>query len=288
VPSPVDLVPTRTLDWPGVSTLVPTKAGLWTVDRTFSRVARRDPVTGRVTAQIHPVGPVYGNAFAFGALWTTDYDGDLVHRYDLRTGDHEQLAVGPGPDAILATSDAIWVADHRGDSLERIDPATRSISAVQVRDSSGRGGPGAMVEAGGLVWVAVPIPGLVVAVDPVTMSVRRSERVAMIPCGAAALAEVVWIDACGDTPSAIGFLELPMGEPAVQRLADRAYIAGRIADRDWLLLDGGLVAVDRVTWEVTAARRLDVPILWVVADGDDVWLISEGRVALVPAEAFRA
>lgn len=286
VPVSVDLVPVQTLDWPGVSTLVPTKAGLWTVDQDFTRVVRRDPTTGRVTARIQPVGPVYANTIAFGALWTTDYDNDVVNRYDLQTGTHEQLAVGPGPDSIMATKDAIWIADHRGDSLERIDPATRRITAVQVRDAPGRGGPGAMTVAGGQIWVAVPIPGLIVAVDPETMTAVRSERVTMFPCGAVASGGVVWVDACGDAPSTIATLDAAGGAPEVTRLQDRAYVAGPIAGRDWLIVDGQLVAVERSPLRVTGARRLDVPILWTVVDGDDVWLVSEQRIDRVPVSAF--
>jgi streptogramin lyase len=290
------LEPRQTLDLADVWVFIPTSDGIWTVTDPGDALVLRDPGTGREIRRIEGAAPFHGTAIAFGAAWATDYDRSVLHRYDLGTGKHTQIAVGAGPDAILATEEAIWVADHAGDSVERLDPTTLGITRIQVRDASGRGGPGGMVAAGGSLWLTVPLldptggvhpPGALVEIDPAAARLARSIELDMIPCGIAAWADRVWVDACGDVSPAIAWLDMAGQAPRVISLADSAYLGGFLGGREWLLHDGQLLAIDRDTLRVVDGRKADRPILSVVPDGEDVWLGLEDRVMRVAADDFR-
>ena len=116
------------------------------------RVARIDPETNDVVAQIPTGGEPDGIAVGEGGVWATLADGRVV-RIDprenrvvatMRTGTHaEYVAVGEG---------AVWVGnvnDIVNSTLSRIDPKTnRVVRTIPICD-----GPQGLVVAFGDVWV---------------------------------------------------------------------------------------------------------------------------------------
>lgn len=298
VPPPVPLVPLQSLDLADVWVFIPTPDGIWTVTEPGDALVLRDRDTGDEVRRIEGEAPFHATALAFGSAWSTDYDGDALHRYDLETGDHTTIEVGAGPDAILATEDAVWFADHAGDSVERLDPATLDVRRIRVRGMVGRGGPGGMVVTGGSLWLTVPLldpsagtrpPGLLVEIDTATSRVLRTMEVDMIPCGIDAAGDLVLVDACGDVAPAIAWLAPDEAQPIVVPLSGPTLIGGFIAGRVWLLQDGRLVAVDPDDGlRALDARMLGGPIIGLIADGDDLWLTLEDRVVRVAVSDFGA
>jgi YVTN family beta-propeller protein len=73
-----------------------------------------------------------------------------------------QAPIGAEPSAVAAGSNAVWVANTGGDTVTRIDPATRSrLQTITVGDS-----PSAVTVANGFVWVANSLGGTVSKIDP--------------------------------------------------------------------------------------------------------------------------
>lgn len=294
-PLPVALAPRQTLDLANVWVFIPAPEGIWTVTDPGDALVLRDRTTGREIRRIDGDAPFHATTLAFGSAWATDYDGDALHRYDLSSGKHTEIAVGAGPDAVLATTDAIWIADHAGDSVERLDPTTLKSDRVKVRESTGRGGPGGMVVAGGSLWLTVPLldpaagvhpPGLLVEIDLAKASVVRTMELDMIPCGIGASEDVIWIDACGDVAPAIGWLGPDDVAPTIVPLSEPTFLGASIGGREWLLVNGRLVAVERGGLRVVEARSVDGSIVSVVPDGSDTWLGLEDRVVRVSTSDF--
>ncbi len=295
-PTPLGLRPRQTLRLGEVWVFAPTAEGIWTVTAPGDALVLRERSTGDEIRRIEGQATFHGTVIAFGAAWSTDYDGDAVYRYDLESGESTRIDVGRGPDAILATDDAVWIADHAGDSVERLDPVTLETTPIRVREAPGRGGPGGRVVAGGSLWLTVPLldptagirpPGGLVEIDVATSRTVRALDLDMIPCGIAALDGVVWVDACGDAPPALAWLDPDDAEPVVVQLAAPTLIGGFLAGRSWLLQDGRLLAVERGDpLRALAARSLDGRIGSVLADGDDVWLGLEDRIVRVAASDF--
>src|SRR5581483_12319554 len=114
-------------------------------------------------------------AVGAGALWAGSQDG-AVTRLDPAEGRtiatvHHVHA----PQAIVATRNAVWVAQATSVDLLRIDPATnRIVHRIPLGDV-----PEALAVLDGSVWALTPADGAVWRIDPRTNSV-----VARIPVGA--------------------------------------------------------------------------------------------------------
>jgi YVTN family beta-propeller protein len=119
------------------------------------------------------------------------------------------IAVGNGPQGVVAGAGGIWVA--YGDSgVARIDPNTNRVAAkIQVgRDPVG------ITFASGSVWVANRADGTVARIDPATNQVVATVSVGGNPFLIAAGADSVWV-----TNSASG--EVARIDPATNRIVAR-------------------------------------------------------------------
>ena len=68
-----------------------------------------------------------------------------------------------GPTVFVSTGDAIWVLEHSGATLTRIDPATNKVTA---RLALGSGFANGLGLAGGRLWTFEQTAGQVMAIDP--------------------------------------------------------------------------------------------------------------------------
>jgi len=188
-----------------------------------------------------------------GSVWASDYDGDVVRRFDPTSGKQIAAIAFPldsGPEGIIEASGAMWVALHHGGTLARIAPATNSVSA-QVRlaphESSG---PQFVVYALGTLWVDVPNQNAVFRVDPASNRVVAKIVVPYPaePCGGIAVgASAAWVSSCLDRPE-IARIDLTANRTVA------------------ILSPGGLVN-------------------GLAADGDSVWFVEGGDPDLAPKPA---
>lgn len=185
--------------------------GLW-VFSTTGEISRIDPATNAIGAptMVDPAwtwGGFGGNA---AGLWLGDFDANLVYRIDpLSLAVVAKIPVAANPDGTLVTADGIWIAQHRGGSVTRIDPATNKAVTIVV-GNPGPGGPHEIGFGAGSVWVSAGNSvtdsgrgGAVVRVDPATNRVQATIEVPgdASACGGFAFGDqAVWMASCGDQP----------------------------------------------------------------------------------------
>jgi YVTN family beta-propeller protein len=109
----------------------------------------------------------------------------ISKRLPVPTGARSAMTIGGG---------SLWMADHEGGTVRRLDPDTGKIIGT-VRLSNG---PSAMVFGHGAVWVANDLDGTVVRIDPRTNSVVRAISVGAAPVGLAVDPDGVWVANSGD------------------------------------------------------------------------------------------
>ena len=80
------------------------------------------------------------------------------------TGLLTPIAVGNGPTAITVGGGGVWVVDSLDDTVVRIDPGTRSVTATIPVGRS----PAGVAFGAGSVWVANSGDGTVTRIDPST------------------------------------------------------------------------------------------------------------------------
>jgi YVTN family beta-propeller protein len=96
--------------------------------------------------------------------------------------------------AMTVGAGSIWLAEHDGGAVRRMDPATGAITAtVRLGDS-----PSAMVFGHGSAWVANDVEDTVTRIDPRTTSVVRAISVGTDPVGLAVGPDAIWVANSGD------------------------------------------------------------------------------------------
>jgi len=128
---------------------------------------RIDPETMEITDTYEiPEGSFAARA-AFGAVWVTVPDADVVLRIDPDTGQVEQeIATGNGPRFLAVGEGAVWVMTAGDGGVAHIDPASGAVVAsIEVDTSFISGGDIAVGE--GSVWLR-DTDQLVARIDPST------------------------------------------------------------------------------------------------------------------------
>jgi YVTN family beta-propeller protein len=156
-------------------------SSLWAIDESGPEASllQIDPATNAVVATIPLPGVASGTsrgmAAGAGSIWISvpDPASDLAVPSVVRVDPVAQTIVatitGIGPLGIVATDDAVWVADffQSNNAIARIDPATNTIVArIAVQ-----AGPTTVVVGAGSVWVTNQDSGSVSRIDPATNEV---------------------------------------------------------------------------------------------------------------------
>jgi YVTN family beta-propeller protein len=115
-------------------------------------LARFDPATNAVVAEIYVAAGSYGLAFGEGAVWVTSTEHDTVARIDPNTNlVVETIAVGKRPRFIAVGAGSVWTLNQGDGGVSRIDPKTNKVVATI---DVGVPGPGGDIAVGeGSVWV---------------------------------------------------------------------------------------------------------------------------------------
>jgi len=125
---------------------------VWMVTDAKGTLARFDPATNTVVAEIYVADGSYGLTFGENAVWVTSTDHDLVTRVDPNTNlAVEAIKVGPKPRFIAAGAGAVWSLNQGDGTVSRIDPKTNKVAATIEVGVPGGGGEIAVGE--GSVWV---------------------------------------------------------------------------------------------------------------------------------------
>ncbi|MEW5989834.1 MAG: hypothetical protein AB1736_00620 [Chloroflexota bacterium] len=151
------------------------EAGIWVAQAAAKAVGRIDPDSDAVVKSI-TVGVVpYALALDGTTLWVASFDGDAVVPVDLEAGSAGTMIAVSKPTGIAVGLGAVWVVQHRNDSVVRIDPISSAIVAtIRLGDRGPHALCGMCVEnvvvADGAVWTANNVGRSVGRIDPATNS----------------------------------------------------------------------------------------------------------------------
>jgi YVTN family beta-propeller protein len=125
---------------------------IWLMTDAKGTLARFDPATNLVVAEIYVAPGSYGLAFGEDAVWVTSTDRSTVTRVDPHTNlIVETIPVGKSPRFIATGAGAVWTLNQGDGSVSRIDPKTNTVTATIDVGVSGPGGDIAVGERS--VWV---------------------------------------------------------------------------------------------------------------------------------------
>jgi streptogramin lyase len=186
-PAPVDLQPDGLTYGAGE---------LWVSDGSHQpdSLLRVRPSTGKALGYV-PGCPCGAPAFGQGAIWAIGWPGWL-YRLDAKTRNvvtRIKLGFLPwspfeGRDEFAVGAGGVWVADHVGDSVTRIDPVTNRANGTF---PTGRV-PSAIAVGEGAVWVTNTRDGTVTRYDPKTADITTI-KVGGTPVDLAVGQGAVWV-----------------------------------------------------------------------------------------------
>jgi YVTN family beta-propeller protein len=168
----------------------------------------------------------------------------------------------------VAAGGSIWVGNHHGGTVARIDPTTNAVVATVPWGAHGNGGVYHMTTDGSHIWVTASRTSDVAEIDTATNSIVRRTPVPTGTCGGIAVdASAVWVTSGYDGPYACSLSRPDLGidKIGVSRI-DRATgavtridVGGRPFDvrsafgSVWILVDAPeleLVRLDPATYRV--------------------------------------
>ena len=190
------VIPTGIADPSGELSVATGAGSVWLLTDPAGLLARVDPATNQVSAQI-PVPPgSFAAAFGFDSVWvSTSGAGGAGSVQRIDPGSNTVVAsipVGPGPRFLAAGAGAVWTLNQGDGTVSRVDPTSNRLTATIRTDVPGPGGDIAV--GAGRVWVRATRT-LLSVIDP------ESNRVIARygpPQGSGAVranAEVVWVTA---------------------------------------------------------------------------------------------
>ena len=137
---------------------------VWMPSDPHGRLARIDPATNRVVAQLALPSQSLAAAVGQGAVWVTSTDHNVVTRVDPATNRVvATIAVGPRPHFLAVGEGSVWTLNQGDGTVSRVDPANNRVVATIEAGIPGEGGDIAVGE--GFVWVtAINVP--LTRIDP--------------------------------------------------------------------------------------------------------------------------
>jgi YVTN family beta-propeller protein len=160
--------------------------------RTPRPIPTATPLPAYVVAVVDVgVDPGYAE-IAFGSVWVGNHHGDSISRIDPATNAVIATIEVPGePTGVSAAFDSIWTFTPVDQLLQRIDPATDAVVATLALDDQGGSITGVQA-LGPSLWFAGD-SGHIRQIDPVAMSVLASlDMVVDCPGSLAAAAGLLW------------------------------------------------------------------------------------------------
>ena len=257
-----------------ITSITADETGVW-VRVGYGDIAHIDPASNAVIATLNPGFTQYGNVrIGAGGVWSTDFDHNLVMRIDAEKNKIvAQIAVGQNPEGLTVTDDTVWVANHRGGSISRIDPATNTVAQTLVIGPEGASGPKGIVIAGGDLWTPVPNLGAVLRIDPASGKVVRSFAFDD-PGGVLASGDIVYVFAAGTLS------QINVATNVVTPVEVGEHIPGMFADGSAWAVDGmRLWRLDAHTFKPLKSWQIaesDIGFGQLAFAGGAVWVAFEG------------
>ena len=128
--------------------------------------------------------PGFGMFATKSSVWASDSEQATVTRFDPKSASPGVVAKVYGdPNAISVFGDSLWVAEHHGGAVTRLEePSGAVVTEIKV-GYTGRSGPQGVTATADAVWVGIPNAEAVVRIDPATNKVVATIPVTTSPCG---------------------------------------------------------------------------------------------------------
>lgn len=143
----------------------------WILTDKTGTLARVDPATNKVVAEIYVAPGSFAVAFGENAVWVTSSEKNVLTRVNAQTHVIEAtIPVGPKPRFLTVGEGAVWTLNQGDGSISRIDPKTNKVVATIAAGIPGGGGE---ISAGeGSVWVTT-FEYPITRIDPSTNTVAQ-------------------------------------------------------------------------------------------------------------------
>jgi len=191
------------------------------------------------------------------------------------------------------TPTTVWVANHRGGSISKVDPAKNTVTKMFTFSQTGTSGPKGIVIANGDVWTTVPNSLGVYRLDAATGTVIKKISIladdidspmtdgtyVYVPMTNSFMGGVL---SPGQTISKID----PATNTVVQQLSPQAipWLFARSAF--WMVSGQDLDRLDPATlelaasWPLAPASAKPLDVTGIAVDDDAVWLIIAGKTVI--------
>jgi YVTN family beta-propeller protein len=130
---------------------------VWVANEVDGTVTPIFPPDERLSPALEPMNPIKvgrrpnGVTVGGGAVWVTNEEGDTVSRIDPASRLATKVPVGRAPLGIAYGAGAVWVANSGDGTISRIDPARgKVVATIHIGNS-----PRRIAVGGGKVWVTV-------------------------------------------------------------------------------------------------------------------------------------
>jgi len=163
------------------------------------------------------------------------------------------IVAGPNPAQLLYANGSVWVSEHRGGTISRIDPVTTMIVATIPVGSTGPSGSTFLAAGDGSIWVSIPNDETIVRVDPTTNKIRATIHVGhadALDAGGQIAADPVagWAILQSDSNAGVARID-----PTSNAITARLIFPGVAGSP---LLIGGVVWVPNYVQDAAGARQL--------------------------------
>lgn len=165
------IVATGLADPRGETNVVHGAGAVWVASDPAGKVARIDPATNAVIAEIAVAPETAFLAFGFDALWAVSSKQQVLQRIDPETNAVTGTApLGKQPGFLAAGEGAVWVQEQGDGTVARVDPASLEVT--------GRTKVGANLlygdidTGGGAVWLRTTDEQTMVVIDPASLAIR--------------------------------------------------------------------------------------------------------------------
>ncbi|WP_448585104.1 Vgb family protein [Thermaurantiacus sp.] len=195
----------------GETNVVAGAGSVWVASDPSGRIARIDPASNTVTAEVVVAPGTAFLAFGFGALWAVSSGERVLQKVDPALNRVVgRVALGQAPGFLAAGEGAVWVQEQGDGTVARVDPDRLEVTGrSKVAQSLAYGD---IDTGGGAVWLRTTEDQTLVVIDPGSLAVRArlgraagSGAVRYTPAG-------VWTSA-HDRPSISWWRPDPSPEP---------------------------------------------------------------------------
>ncbi|WP_416232732.1 YncE family protein [Erythrobacter sp. T5W1-R] len=164
-------IPTGLADPRGETNVVAGAGSVWVASDPAGKVARIDPASNTVVAEIAVAPGTAFLAFGFDAVWAVSSAGQVLQKIDPASNAVVgTVPLGQQPGFLAAGEGAVWVQEQGDGTVAKVDPAGLAVlDRVKVGANLKYGD---IDTGGGAVWLRTTDDQTMVVIDPATLAIR--------------------------------------------------------------------------------------------------------------------